>query len=36
MVMVPLSPEPRWDYRRPAFDRVFAAVRTMLIDRATS
>ena len=31
MVMVPLSADPKWDYRRPAFDAVFAAVRTMLM-----
>ncbi len=30
MVMVPLSADPKWDYRRPAFDAVFAAVRRML------
>jgi tetratricopeptide repeat protein len=36
MVMVPLSNDPKWDYRRPAFDAVFAAVRTMLLDRAGS
>jgi hypothetical protein len=36
MVMVPLSNDPKWDYRRPAFDAVFAAVRTMLVDRAGS
>jgi glutathione synthase/RimK-type ligase-like ATP-grasp enzyme len=34
MVMVPLSDDPKWDYRRPAFDAVFAAIRTMLLDRA--
>ncbi len=34
MVLVPLSPEPKWDYRRPAFDKVFAAVRTMLMQRS--
>lgn len=34
MVMVPLSDDPKWDYRRPAFDNVFAAVRRMLADRA--
>ncbi len=33
MVMVPLSSEAKWDYRRPAFDNVFAAVRAMLMDR---
>ena len=34
MVMVPLSDDPKWNYRRPAFDAVFAAVRTMLTARA--
>jgi glutathione synthase/RimK-type ligase-like ATP-grasp enzyme len=34
MVMVPLSADAKWDYRRPAFDKVFAAVHAMLIDRA--
>jgi hypothetical protein len=33
MVMVPLSNEPKWDYRRPAFDKVFAGIRRMLTDR---
>ena len=36
MVMVPLSADPKWDYRRPAFDNVFAAIRAMLIERARS
>jgi hypothetical protein len=36
MVMVPLSNDPKWDYRRPAFDAVFAAIRAMLIGRAKS
>jgi hypothetical protein len=36
MVMVPLSADPKWDYRRPAFDDVFAAIRAMLIERARS
>jgi glutathione synthase/RimK-type ligase-like ATP-grasp enzyme len=36
MVMVPLAADPKWDYRRPAFDAVFAAVRTMLMDRAAA
>lgn len=36
MVLIPLSPDPKWDYRRPAFERVFAAVRAMLMDRATA
>jgi hypothetical protein len=35
MVMIPLSPEDKWAYRRPAFDAVFAAVRTMLLNRAS-
>jgi hypothetical protein len=34
MVMVPLSADEKWDYRRQAFDNVFAAVRAMLMDRA--
>lgn len=34
MVMVPLSADEKWDYRRTAFDNVFAAVRTMLVHRA--
>ena len=34
MVMVPLSNDRKWDYRRPAFDNVFAGVRTMLLKRA--
>jgi len=35
MVMVPLSMDPKWDYRRPAFADVFAAVRRMLLERAS-
>jgi tetratricopeptide repeat protein len=34
MVLVPLTADTKWDYRRPAFDKVFAAVHAMLIDRA--
>ncbi len=34
MVMVPLSADPKWDYRRPAFDAVFAAIRSMLLNRS--
>jgi hypothetical protein len=34
MVMVPLAPDEKWAYRRPAFDRVFAAIRTMLTQRS--
>ena len=33
MVMVPLSADVKWDYRRPAFDKVFSAVHTMLMER---
>ena len=36
MVMVPLSDDRKWDYRRPAFDRIFAAVNTMLVERASA
>jgi hypothetical protein len=34
MVLVPLSQERKWDYRRPAFDKVFSAVRALLMDRS--
>ncbi|HTV37874.1 MAG TPA: tetratricopeptide repeat protein [Xanthobacteraceae bacterium] len=34
MVMIPLPRDDKWTYRRPAFDRVFAAVRGMLMERA--
>ena len=34
MIMVPLSGDQKWDYRRPAFDAVFAAIRAMLMERA--
>jgi hypothetical protein len=34
MVMAPLSTDEKWDYRRRAFDNVFAAIRAMLMDRA--
>ncbi len=36
MVMIPLAPDEKWAYRRPAFDKVFAAVRTMLMERSVS
>jgi Flp pilus assembly protein TadD len=36
MVMVPLADDQKWDYRRPAFDNVFAAVRRMLMQRSVS
>jgi hypothetical protein len=35
MVMAPLSGDEKWDYRRPAFDAVFAAVRAMLVERSS-
>ena len=34
MVMAPLSADPKWDYRRPAFDSVLAAVRQMIVERS--
>jgi hypothetical protein len=34
MVMVPLAADSKWDYRRPAFDAVFKAIRSMLLNRA--
>jgi hypothetical protein len=34
MVMIPLPADEKWTYRRPAFDKVFAAVRAMLVSRA--
>ncbi len=34
MVMVPLSDDRKWDYRRAAFDKVFGAVQTMLLEKA--
>jgi tetratricopeptide (TPR) repeat protein len=34
MVVNPPDPDPRWSYRRPAVDRIFAAVRAMLIQMA--
>src|SRR5580698_6394951 len=34
MIMAPLAPDDKWAYRRQAFDAVFAAIRTMLLDRA--
>jgi Tetratricopeptide repeat len=33
MVMIPLAPDEKWAYRRPAFAAVFSAVRAMLMDR---
>ena len=34
MVMMPPMPDAKWDYRRPAFDNVIAAVRRMLAERS--
>jgi len=34
MVILPPKPEPKWDYRRPAVERVCRAVHTMLTSRA--
>ena len=34
MVMAALSSDKKWDYRRPAFDAVFAAVRNMILGRS--
>jgi hypothetical protein len=34
MVMVPLSDDRKWDYRRAAFDKVFGAIHTMLLEKA--
>jgi hypothetical protein len=36
MVMVPLAADEKWDYRRQAFDNVFAAIRRMLTARAAA
>jgi hypothetical protein len=36
MVIAPLSLDEKWAYRRPSFDKVFAAVRAMLIERSMS
>ncbi len=34
MVVNPPEPDERWDYRRPAVDRIYAAVRRMLLQNA--
>lgn len=36
MVVNPPEPDERWAYRRPAVDRIFAAVRKMLTSRAAA
>jgi glutamate/tyrosine decarboxylase-like PLP-dependent enzyme len=33
MVVNPPEPDPKWAYRRPAIDRIYAAVRSMILDR---
>jgi len=35
MVILPPGEDARWDYRRPAVERVCQAVHTMLVERAT-
>jgi hypothetical protein len=35
MVVPPPAPDPRWDYRRTAVQRIDAAVRRMLLARAS-
>lgn len=34
MVVNPPGPDERWEYRRPAVERIYSAVRTMLLERA--
>lgn len=34
MVVNPPEPDSRWDYRRPAVERIFAAVRRLLLEKA--
>jgi len=34
MVVTPPADDPKWAYRRPAVDRIIAAVRAMLTQRA--
>jgi aromatic-L-amino-acid/L-tryptophan decarboxylase len=36
MAVVPPDADARWDYRRPAYNRVYAAVHKMLMERASS
>jgi len=36
MVVNPPEPDVRWDYRRPGYERIRAAIRKMLTDRAIS
>ena len=34
MVVNPPEPDERWSYRRPAVERIFAAIRRMLLKKA--
>jgi hypothetical protein len=34
MVVNPPEPDERWAYRRPAVERIYSAVRGMLMERA--
>jgi len=36
MVVMPPTADAKWDYRRPAFDRVGAAVRRLVVERSTA
>jgi len=36
MVVNPPEPDARWNYRRPAYERIAAAIQKMLMDRAIS
>jgi len=36
MVVNPPEPDARWNYRRPAYERIAAAIRKMLTERASS
>jgi len=36
MVVIPLAADAKWDYRRPAFERVYAAVRRLIVERSTA
>ncbi len=34
MVVNPPEPDPKWAYRRPAVERIYAAMRRMFVERA--
>jgi hypothetical protein len=36
MAVLPPGEDARWDYRRPAVERILKAIRKMLVDRAKS